>query len=976
MSEADIHFEFYRHLQNAVDDEPKRGSRTYTKVVPEYGADIDGFADLVVFDENGPAVVVEAKRPGDGSTNRNIDPYSDKVIKQAFEYAAELGAPHFATYNADRLVLFRTFEEGKKLLQRSTKSYNISSPESFAGTFLDEIDRLEEGEEKWDSLDDAFIERVRSFHEQLSPVVQTSLEEHLDEDEDFRNDFVAWSSEQGTEFDELEGSARDEVLENFAEQATYLLINKIIFYRILENSTTYGDEVRPLTVSIHRVKEDLEDHFEEVVENVDFEAVFEHDEVYSEIPLDGCADRIREFIIELDDQDLTQFDSDVIGRIYEGVIPAERRHDLGEYYTPPAICDLITEFAVDEADDEVLDPACGSGGFLVSAYHRKRDLLPEPNGAHQRILESLYGVDINRFPAHLTAINLAIQDLSTYTDQVNIEVSNFFRVPPEQVRLGRERASAEGGEDDGGDDELVEETELFDAVVGNPPYIRQENIDDQELVRDHLSNEDIDAEYLSKRSDIYSYFMTYSTEFLRDGGRLGFIVSDRWLDTNYGADLQEFILDNYEIHAVVKFDTQAFEDALVGSSVILLEKQEDENERDDNVAKFVRVMESMELGEVVDLVEGDQDADLMEVTDEYRMVTRKQGTLYDEDKWNTLFMAPPVYFDIIGHDDIIELEDVAEVTRGITSGANKFFYGKREEFEELGISEYTNSLLKATGQVNKIRFDDENAREWGVLDVHSFVEKALEESDKDFGDQPIERVKSWLIKNGHDSLVEYIEWGESKDYDERRSFRDKDIWFDLGDLPIAPILNTRFTWQEHRMVWNEAGAIADQQFYMILPDEGIDNLVLCGILNSRLAALTNELLGRHAGGEGMTRLQKTIYETEMLPIPKPSTITESEAERIREAILCLMEREDELDEDAPPEEKEDERDELDRAVLSVLDMEDRLDELKQAVEGLVDMRRKSAGERTELLVERPDEKEVIELAGVEEAHESKTLGDF
>ena len=972
--EADIHFEFYRHLQNAIEEKPQRGSRTYTRVAPEYKKGIEGRADLVVFDEDGPTVVIEAKRPGDGSTNRDIDPYSDKVIKQAFEYAAELGARYFATYNADRLVLFNTFEEGRKLLQRSTKSYKISSPEKFADTFLDEIERLEEGEEKWDSLDDAFIERVRSFHEQLAPDVQTSLEEHLDDDEDFRSDFVEWSHEQGTEFDNLEGDARERVLENFAEQATYLLINKIIFYRILENSPTYEEEVRPLTVSIHRVQGDLEDHFEEVVENVDFEAVFEHDEIYSEIPLDNCADRVREFVVELDDQDLTQFDSDVIGRIYEGVIPAERRHDMGEYYTPPVICDLITEFAVDEPDDEVLDPACGSGGFLVSAYHRKRGMLAEPNGAHQRIIDSLYGIDINRFPAHLTVINLAIQDLSTYTDRVNVEVSNFFRVPPEQVRLGRERASAEGGEDEGDDNELVGETELFDAVVGNPPYIRQENIDDQELVRDHLSDKDIDAEYLSRRSDIYSYFVTYSTEFLRDGGKLGFIISDRWLDTNYGADLQEFILDNYQIHAVVKFDTQAFEDALVGSSVILLEKQTDKTERDDNVAKFVRVMESMELDDVVELVEGDQDADLMEVTDEYRMVTRKQGTLYDEDKWNLFFMAPPIYFETVAHSKAHELGDVGEVTYGVKSGANKFFYIRKEEAEELGIEDYTRPLLKASGQVNKIRFTENDAEEWRALDTHGIVETALDETDKDFGESEEDRVKEWIEKNGHEDLLEYISWGEQQGIHERSSCSSRDTWFDLGELPNPYLLSTMFTWNEHRIIWNESDATCSDQFYTITFDG--NHKFMGGVLNSRLAWMGNELLGRHAGGQGMTRLQTKVYETEKLPVISPTGTTDDERERVVEAFESLMDKEDELDEDAPPEAKEDERDELDRAVLSVLDMEDRLDELKQAVEGLVDMRRKSAGERTKLLVERPDEKEVIELAGVEEAHESSTLNDF
>lgn len=57
-------------------------------------------------------------------------------------------------------------------------------------------------------------------------------------------------------------------------------------------------------------------------------------------------------------------------------------------------------------------------------------------------------------------------------------------------------------------------------------------------------------------------------------------------------------------------------------------------------------------------------------------------------------------------------------------------------------------------------------------------------------------------------------------------------------------------------------------------------------------------------------------------------------------------------------------------------MENRLDELKQAVSGLVAMREKEAGERTQVMVQRPDEQEVIELEGVAETRESTTLNDF
>ena len=63
-------------------------------------------------------------------------------------------------------------------------------------------------------------------------------------------------------------------------------------------------------------------------------------------------------------------------------------------------------------------------------------------------------------------------------------------------------------------------------------------------------------------------------------------------------------------------------------------------------------------------------------------------------------------------------------------------------------------------------------------------------------------------------------------------------------------------------------------------------------------------------------------------------------------------------------------------MLSTIGLEDRLDDLKQSVEALVDLRRTGAGEQTEVLVNRTDEKEVIELKGVAEARESTRLTDF
>ena len=976
MSEAGIHFDFYFHLRTAIEDDPQRGQRTYERVKPEYKQNIDGRADLVLFDTNDdPALVIEAKRPG-GAPSRDIDPYAPAVIKQAHGYASQLGTPYFATYNSKRLVLFSTHEQGVPLLDRASKAYDIADVGPFADTLLNEIARLEAEQISWDSLDEAFIKRMRTLHELLTPELETELAAKLDADSEFRESFVEWANAQGVEYDDASARRQVDVRERFAEEGAYLLANKVLFYKILEAAPAYAAEVRPLGIRPAHARADLEERFEEIVANIDFEAVFEHDPIYSEIPLASVGDRINEFIDELDDQDLTQFDSDVIGRIYEGVIPSDRRRELGEYYTPPAICDLIARLTIDEASDRVLDPACGSGGFPVSAYHRKRDLLPEPNGSHDRLLTEIYGIDINRFPAHLTAINLAIQDLSSHTESVDVEVSDFFNVTPDTQRFGRTQAGAGGEEWVSGN--VEDALGGFDAVVGNPPYVRGRSIDldHKDAIREHLDK--VDAEWMTRTMDLYGYFITHGTAFLGDGGRLGFIISDRWMDTRYGTDLQRFLLDNFRIEAVIKSNRQMFEDALIGSTVIILEKEPDAQIRDDHITKFVELREAISLDDIVAAVEQDVEGDQMVVTDEYRIVTNQQKALRDIDKWNVFFMAPPIYFDVVHSGQTIELQEVANMHTGKECGSNDFFYRRSEDIEDLGIEQYFSPLLKASGQVSKIRFDEVDAEEWGILDVHHLPEKAFQGS-REFGGGKMNQVKQWLAENGHEALLEYIEWGEDNEHHERsQACKKRDIWFVLDDLDEyrPPLAIPDFVWTESRVVQNVAEAVTDRQFHNIDPDHSEDAKVLCGVLNSRLVWLARELEGRHAGGQGMTRSRMVLYEAKQLPIPNPREMSADERERITTALDELIAKEAEMGEDDPLEVKDAEREALDRAVLATLGMEDRADELKQAVSGLVKMREESAGDYTEVLINRTEEKEVIELRGVAQARESATLSDY
>jgi hypothetical protein len=471
---------------------------------------------------------------------------------------------------------------------------------------------------------------------------------------------------------------------------------------------------------------------------------------------------------------------------------------------------------------------------------------------------------------------------------------------------------------------------------------------------------------------------------LREGARGGASTRDRWSDTAYAGHLQQSILHNNRPNPTIPFVRRKSDDALVGASIIIATKEADRTHRDENTIKFLRVREPLEIEEIESILCTDEAPDQMINDPEYRLVTRRQGDLYGEDKWRAFFLADSVYYDLYANDNTTQLQNVAEVSRGITSGANPFYYGRKGEWQDLGLTEYTKPLLKATGQLNRIRFDDESAEEWGVLDIHKYVQRGIRKSREAETDSeeythmdPADRAKEWMKENDHETLAEYIGWGEDKGYHERPTTPSRKVWYDLGDLETPKILTTDFTWRIFRSVWNEAGAAVNDQFYCIKAHEGIDDKTLCGILNSRVAWLMVELRGRWAGGQGMTRARIKVYETEELPIPDPRTMTEDEEERIQDAFEALMEKEDELDEEERNvENTEEERTELDRAVLATLGMEDRVDDLRAAVEEQVALRERDAGERTEVLVNRPQETEVIDLEGVSETRESTTLSDF
>jgi Eco57I restriction-modification methylase len=224
---------------------------------------------------------------------------------------------------------------------------------------------------------------------------------------------------------------------------------------------------------------------------------------------------------------------------------------------------------------------------------------------NQDLLEGIYGCDINPFPAHLATLNLAARIITNEENYPRVVRKNFFTVGPGKTfcQLPKATRTRDG----------KRETERFelptlDAVVGNPPYVRHEQIpkaSERGVIRDQTKEyiyETVERAWpgieLSRQSDLHVYFWPVATQFLADDGWFGFLTSSSWLDVRYGFALQRWVLLNFKVVAIAEsVDEPWFEDARVKTAATILQRCDDAGKRDDNLVRFVRLKKP--LGEIL-----------------------------------------------------------------------------------------------------------------------------------------------------------------------------------------------------------------------------------------------------------------------------------------------------------------------------------------------------------------------------------------
>ncbi|MHA2246219.1 MAG: Eco57I restriction-modification methylase domain-containing protein [Candidatus Hodarchaeales archaeon] len=543
---------------------------------------------------------------------------------------------------------------------------------------------------------------------------------------------------------------------------------------------------------------------------------------------------------------------------------------------------------------KVLDPACGSGTFLVSVIRLLTNLaVSGPTfGTNFFPIVEIFSVDPDRIAILVTRLRLIFLQLHELSEVSSPGLTERAQPP---IRLDFSNINQ-------GDFFFYKkiDKEKFDLILGNPPWVRHEDIgagqssEYKKLLQSQVKELSGETTFFDRKSDLYIYFCLMSLSLLENGGVLAFLTSNAWLEVKYGRTLQKFLLDpdkrirTFEI--IHRSGTRLWNQLGINSIILIAEK----SIRDKTTVSHGTFTESQVNFSQIPLSSLKKGIITQkDYEDHYyrtELITREQ--LKQTHKWAGTFLrtsrSERKLLKRISKKGV-PLSSLAGIRFGIKTGANAFFHLKsineepradgniyvenRVGYKALVEQKYLVPLMKSPTHVK------------GFIIPSSYFSGLLLFYCLDSPTQ-LKGSRAW----------QYIKWAETasvtikqgkrsgtniQGFSSIRSVEQRDHWYSLSKYPAPSLLWTKSYHDRAGCLYNQAQALPDQRFYGVTIAQDKYLPLIFTYLNSSLVWAQMEAQGNTNMGFGV--LDTNVYWLKSLRIPVEA-LTETNQ------IMTLMEQ--------------------------------------------------------------------------------------
>ncbi|MFZ6817252.1 N-6 DNA methylase [Undibacterium sp. Ji22W] len=481
----------------------------------------------------------------------------------------------------------------------------------------------------------------------------------------------------------------------------------------------------------------------------------------------------------------------------------------GGYYTPEDLATYIAKWVTNSSPSNILEPSCGDGIFIKAIKN-----LEYKKKLHFHGFELL---DSEAQKAKELADDLKIKS--------TINCSDFLDHAIQVMNSGKSK---------------------YDAVVGNPPFIRYQYLPKESQEKSEIIFKSENLKF-TKHTNAWVPFVIAAIKILKPGGRFGMILPAEIIHVMHAQSLRTYLGEQCSKLLIIDPEEIWFEGTLQGAIILFAEKKQQIEDHSYGLGIYKVVGKHF----------------LQEDPEEVFNKTPRINGETVEGKWTQALLTKEereLVKSLLKLDDVHKFHDIAKVDVGIVTGANNFFLVTNEVVQEYDLKNYAHPMFGRSGHCPGLIYDEVQHRE-----------NAIKGNPTNFI-----LIKDELSKLPK-KVKEYIAFGESQELHKRYKCRIRKPWYTVPSVHSTKIGMLKRCHDIPKLILNTLEAYTTDTAYRITAKQDINGEKLVFCFGTALTALSAELEGRHYGG-GVLELVPS--EIEELTIAYPKNLSEFDLETL------------------------------------------------------------------------------------------------